>query len=86
MLLVRPSATLFVRKTFSLFKPLCNAGPMACFYIAYFPVLMNFVFMEKEIQGSTENVRFVFGMSVLSWTLLRFIYIVQQDTQCGLNE
>lgn len=64
--LVRLSGIPINMKRVSRLKTLCNGIWRACFYFTCFSVLMEFVFKKNEVEDSTENVRFVFGMAVLS--------------------
>jgi hypothetical protein len=64
---VRLSGIPINMKTVSRLKSLWNAGSIACFCSTYLAVLLDFVAKEGGIEDSTENVRIVFGMSVVAW-------------------
>lgn len=73
--LVRLSGIPIDMKTVSRLRSLCNEGVIACFYTTYLSVLLDFVAKEGDIEDSTENIRFVFGMGVLSWMHLYLRYL-----------
>ena len=83
MFFVRVSGIPINRKRVSRLKPLCNGRSIAFFYFTYFSVLIDFVFKKNEIEESIENVRFVFGMVVL--TCLHLYLRQPKTSKCRID-
>jgi hypothetical protein len=51
----------------SIVNRIYNAVLMLCFYITFFAVIMDFVYIIEDIQESMKTVRLISAMAVNAW-------------------